>query len=153
MVKRTCIDEEAPSEMEPARQASKATWHKAIQECLAGTPVHLLNMLVHPVKTDGRGSPLQLTALPDDPDLRWQIVLALLHVGRFSHRLKPGDLFTREFIGTRRERVRELEIAAAEFFRRTGGDKEELDSIAAALGIQSDSLARRIRARRAKPRR
>jgi hypothetical protein len=147
------IDEEAPSPaMEPAWQASDSQWRKAIQECRAGTPVHLLNMLVQPTKTDGPGNPLQMTALPDDPELRWEIVLALLHIGRFSDRLKPGDLFTQEFIGTPRERVREYEVAAAEFFLRTGADRDEMDSIAAALGIQPESLTRRIRNRRRKQR-
>lgn len=138
--------------MEPALQASAGQWRKAIQECRAGTPVHLLNLLVQPTKTDGPGNALQMTAVPDDPELRWEIVLALLHIGRFSDRLKLGDLFTREFIGTPRERVREYEIAAAEFFKGTGADAAEMDSIAAALGIQPESLDRRIRDRRRKRR-
>ena len=146
-------DEEVPSPaMEPAWRVSDGMWRKAIQECLKGTPVYLLNMLVQPTKTDGPGNPLQMTAVPDDPELRWEIVLALLHIGRFSDRLKPGDLLTREFIGTPRERVREYEVAVAEFFRQTGADEDEMDSIAAALGIQPESLTRRIRNRRRKQR-
>lgn len=146
-------DQKAPPPvMEPAERVSNGIWRKAIQECRAGTPVHLLHLLVQPTKTDGPGNALQMTAVPDDPELRWEIVLALLHIGRFSDRLKPGDLFTREFIGTPRERVREYEIAAAEFFLRTGADEAEMDSIAAALGIQPESLDRRIRDRRRKRR-
>jgi hypothetical protein len=138
--------------MEPAETVSDGIWRNAIRECRAGTPVHLLNLLVQPTKTDGLDNALRMIAVPDDPELRWEIVLALLHIGRFSDRLKPGDLFTRERIGTPRERVREYEIAAAEFFKQTGADAAEMDSIAAALGLQPDSLDRRIRHRRRKRR-
>lgn len=131
----------------PQVHASAALWRAAVRDCRRGTPRRLLELLLCPTKLGRADAALEMHALPADPALRAEVIEALMHIGRFGARLTLREMFVRENIGTARERVHETEVAAAAALASVSG-KKAVASMAAAVGVEPETMARRIRDRR-----
>jgi hypothetical protein len=136
-------------------------WRRAVERAWDGEPRLLLELLLQPAQEiatdalDAAGRRVWRAVyhpLPDDADLRVQIVRALM-LGPWRQARSLFELSTRTGWGKGKPRLAEREVGAAEvLLRHRIGEgkspKPALHELAHALGVQPDSLQRRIKSRR-----
>lgn len=124
---------------------SEKTWRRVIRQAKEGAPRHLLELLLHPTTTDGRGNPLpgSFVDLPDDGVLRYDIVRALIF-NDWKGAAGIGDLMTKTGWGKGKPSVSELEVSAAALYQQEGANEDRMASLAQSLGITLETLHKRI---------
>lgn len=124
---------------------SAETWRRAIRQAHAGDARHLLELLLLPAQTDGRGNALPgaFYDLPDDGELRLAIVRALVF-GPWKGATTIGELLTKTGWGKGKPALSDLEVGFAAVFERLSGGEVSVDKMAEAYGIEPETLRKRI---------
>lgn len=135
--------------LDQKKDPALSRWERALSQWSRGDARFLLELLLVPTTTDGRGNPLTFEQLPDDRELRNRVVRALLarpdwaagnlsklwtHVGRGG---KPT--------------LSALELGAAKvYLSGLNGDAraDALESLAASYGIKPDTLRKKLASKR-----
>lgn len=121
---------------------SVATWRRVIEQAHDGDARHLLELLLKPCTTHADGR-TEWYALPDDADLRLAIVRVLAFGAWRPPSRVVGDAFVKTHGG--KPALHPLEVAAAAVAQQHG---VELEPIADALGVDLDTLRRKVKKRR-----
>jgi hypothetical protein len=97
-----------------------------------------------PTEEDGHGTPLAFTALPDDATLRYDLVRVLM-LGPWKSATTIAELMTKTGWGKTKPALSDMEISFAALGAQAGVD---VDDIARGLGIDGDTLRKKIKARK-----
>jgi hypothetical protein len=128
-------------------QVRERVWHQAIMRAHQGDARGLLELLLLPGQTAAEAG---FVALPDDHALRVDLVECLV-CGPWAGKVSSlGELCTKTFPKIGKPFVSDLEVAFAELHRKSGATAEEMDAHAESLGIQPETLQKRIARRKRK---
>lgn len=124
---------------------SATTWLRVIAQAHDGDPRHLLELLLSPTQTNGQGDPLpgSFYELPDDGRLRLAIVRALTF-GPWKGATSVAELATKTGWGKGKPRLSDLEVSVAKVFIHLSDVPDRLERIAAAHGVEPETLRKRI---------
>jgi hypothetical protein len=128
---------------------SERTWRRVVEQAWDGDPRHLLELLLCPHTTDNAGAPSGAAPfydLPQDAELR-HAVLHVLLFGPWKGAGNVEELMLKTGWGKGKPSLSDYEVSAADVFVQLG---QSVDSLAAGLGVEPETLQRRIRTRRKK---
>ena len=130
---------------------SAATWRRVIDQAHDGDPRHLLELLLVPSVTDGRGAPLpgSFSDLPDDGDLRQRIVEVLVFgpLRKGWHAADTlDDLVLKTGWGKGKPSLSDYEVSMAAAAVKLGVGS--MHDMAEGLGIDCETLRKKIAKRR-----
>lgn len=133
--------------MQPSSPAA-AVWNRVLKQAHDGNPRHLLELLLVPVTEDGQGNPIDFYPLPNDAELRQRIVRTLM-LGPWKSAQSLGELMTKTGWGKRsKPALSDLEVSYAAMRQIIA--PERMDDHAAALGVEPETLQKKIKARKSK---